>query len=85
MKKLCMRNKKQVLGFLGVSVSLVGVLVLMGTVWWAFLFNDGWFVVTIMRFNEGFLEFVVLPVLCVLCVYGVFRYYKDVLCGGVVL
>jgi putative transposon-encoded protein len=66
-----MRNKKQVLGFLGVSVSLVGVLVLMGTVWWAFLFNDGWFVVTIMRFNEGLLEFIVLPVLCMLCVYGV--------------
>jgi len=79
------KNKKQILGFLGVSLSLVGVLVLMGTVWWAFLFNDGFFMVTIMRFNEGFLEFVVLPVVCVLCVYGVFRYYKDVLCGGVVL
>jgi len=84
-KKLCMRNKKQVLGFLGVSVSLAGVLVLMGTVWWAFLFNDGFFMVTIMRFNEGLLEFVVLPVLCVLCVYGVFRYYKDVIRRGMTL
>jgi len=79
------KNKKQILGFLGVSVSFVGVLVLTGIVWWSFLFNDGFFAVTCMRFNEGLLEFVVLPVLCVLCVYGIYRYYKDVIRGGVVL
>ena len=83
--KLRLRCKKKILGFLGVSVSLVGVLVLTGTVWWAYLFNDGFFMVTIMRFNEGLLEFVVLPCLLLLSFYGVFRYYKDVLCGGVVL
>jgi len=79
------KSKKKILGFMGVSLSLVGVLVLTGTVWWAYWFNNGSFAITIMHFNEGLLEFVLMPFLLLICCYGVYRYYKDVLCGGVAL
>jgi len=77
-----LKNKKQSIGFFGIFFSLACMLVLFGTVWHALLFGNGVFSVTLVRFNEGLLEFFLMPFLVIFCIYGLYRYYCDVLRKG---
>jgi len=69
-----MKQKSSVWVFVGYSLMMVSMLVMMLTFYYAYFFNDMVFSVTINSFGEAHLEAVLI---CIMLVFGLFGFYSS--------